>query len=204
MGLIKPILKEVQMQIIDRISAWELLQKHVQSQQLIRHALAVEAAMGYFARQFGEDEQPWRVIGLCHDIDYEQYPDEHLQHAREILQGAGWPEEYIRAVLSHGWSICTDVKPETRLEKTLFTVDELTGLVSASALVRPSKSILDMKAKSVKKKWNTKAFSAGVDRSIIEKGAQMLGMELNEVITWTITGMGEAADELGLRGNPGE
>ena len=192
------------MQHIDRSSAWELLHKHVHSQQLIRHALAVEAAMGYFARQFGEDEEPWRVIGLCHDIDYEQYPEEHLQHSRGILEEAGWPEQYIRAVQSHGWSICTDVKPETLLEKTLFTVDELTGLVSASALVRPSKSILDMKAKSVKKKWNAKAFSAGVDRSIIEQGADMLSMELNEVITWTIMGMREAADELGLRGEVGK
>ena len=186
---------------IDRDAALKLLHTHVASENLIKHALAVESAMAYFARQFGEDEQQWRVIGLCHDIDYEQYPDEHLQHAREMLEAAQWPEPYIRAVLSHGWSICTDVKPETRLEKTLFTVDELTGLVTASALVRPSRSILDMKAKSVKKKWNTKAFSAGVDRSIIERGAEMLGMELSEVITWTILGMREAAEELDLRGN---
>lgn len=188
------------MALVDRDSAWRLLKTHVTSEQLIKHAVAVEASMAYFARQFGEDEEQWRVIGICHDIDYEKYPDEHLQHARKLLEEADWPEYYIRAVLSHGWSICTDVKPETRLEKTLFTVDELTGLVSASALVRPSKSILDMKAKSVKKKWNSRAFSAGVDRSIIERGAAMLDMDLNEVITWTILGMREAADELGLRG----
>ncbi len=188
------------MALITRESAFELLKTHVKSEQLIRHALAVEAAMAYFARQFGDDEQEYRVIALCHDIDYEKYPDEHLARAGDMLKEAGWPEHYIRAVLSHGWSICTDVEPESRLEKTLFTVDELTGLVTASALVRPSKSILDMNAKSVKKKWNTRAFSAGVDRSIIEKGAGMLGMELNEVISWTIFGMREAADELELRG----
>lgn len=185
---------------IERKDALALLHEHVKQEQLIRHALAVEAAMAYFARQFGEDEQEYRVIALCHDIDYEKHPEEHLAHAARMLGEAHWPEEYIRAVLSHGWSICTDVEPKTKLEKTLFTVDELTGLVSASVLVRPSKSILDMKAKSVRKKWNTRAFSAGVDRSIIERGAEMLGMELNEVITWTILGMREAADELGLRG----
>ena len=185
---------------IERKDALALLHKHVKQEQLIRHALAVEAAMAYFARQFGEDEQEYRVIALCHDIDYEKHPEEHLTHAARMLEEAHWPEEYIRAVLSHGWGICTDVEPKTNLEKTLFTVDELTGLAAASALVRPSKSILDMKAKSVKKKWNTRAFSAGVDRSIIERGAEMLGMELNEVITWTILGMREAADELGLRG----
>ncbi len=186
---------------ITRESALELLHKHVKAQHLIRHALAVEAAMGYFARQFGDDEEEYRVIGLCHDIDYEKHPEEHLAYAASMLTDAGWPEGYVRAVLSHGWSICTDVEPRSRLEKTLFAVDELTGLVSASALVRPSKSILDMNAKSVKKKWNTRAFSAGVDRSVIERGAQMLEMELNDVITWTILGMRESADELGLRGN---
>jgi len=188
------------MALIDRESAWKLLREHVSSDQLIKHAVAVEAVMAYFARQFNEDEEEWRVIGICHDIDYEKYPEEHLQHARKLLEDAEWPEYYIRAVLSHGWLICTDVKPETRLERTLFTIDELTGLVAASALVRPSKSVLDMKAKSVKKKWNSKAFSAGVDREVIERGAQMLGMELGDVITWTILGMREAADELGLRG----
>ncbi len=186
---------------ITRDDALVLLKKHVASPHLIRHALAVESVMAYFARRFGEDEEFWRVIGLCHDIDYEQYPEEHLAHTREILEGEGWPESYIRAILSHGWSICTDIEPRSMLEKTLFTIDELTGLVTASALVRPSKSILDMKAKSVRKKWNTRAFSAGVDRSVIERGAVMLNMELNDVIDWTIKGMCEVADEIGLAGS---
>ncbi len=186
---------------ITRDEALALLKQHITSPQLIRHALAVEAVMAYFARQFGEDEEFWRVIGLCHDIDYEKYPEEHLAHTREILEEAGWPESYIRAILSHGWSICTDVPPKSKLEMTLFTIDELTGLVAASALVRPSKSILDMNAKSVRKKWNTRAFSAGVDRTIIERGADMLGMDLNEVITWTIMGMRDVADDIGLKGS---
>ena len=186
---------------VTRESAWELLNGHVHEDNLIRHALSVEAVMRYFAGEFGEDVEEWGVIGLCHDIDYEAYPTEHLSHAGEILQEAGWPQEYIRAVLSHGWGICSDVEPLTKLEKTLFTIDELTGLVAASALVRPSRSVLDMKVKSVKKKWNARAFSAGVDRSVIEKGAGMLGMELGQVIEWTIMGMRSVADEIGLKGS---
>lgn len=185
---------------VTREQAWELLTHYVKAPNLIAHARAVEAVMRYFAEQFGEDAEQWGVIGLCHDIDYELYPDEHCVRSADILKQAGWPDEYIRAVQSHGWTICSDIQPQTRLEKTLFTIDELTGLVAATALVRPSKSILDMHAKSVKKKWKSKAFSAGVDRSIIEKGAGMLGMELSEVIEWTILGMRPVADELGLSG----
>lgn len=185
---------------ISREEAFELLGSHVKSSQLIGHALAVEAVMRYFAARFEEDVELWGIIGLCHDIDYEEYPDEHCRKAVDILQEASWPEEYIRAVVSHGWGICSEVEPQTRMEKTLYTIDELTGLVSATALVRPSRSILDMGAKSVKKKWKTKAFSAGVDRSVIERGAQMLGMELSEVIEWTILGMRPVASQLGLAG----
>lgn len=186
---------------ISRDQAWTLLTKHVHSESLIRHALAVEAGMRYFARQFGEDPEEWGVVGLCHDLDFEEYPDQHCIKVRSLLEAAGWPESYIRAVQSHGWKLCCDIEPLTPMEKTLFTIDELTGLISATALVRPSKSIMDMTAKSVKKKWNTKAFSAGVDRSIIELGASLLGMELAEVITWTILGMREAAEELDLQGS---
>lgn len=185
---------------ISREEAYELLKAHVKSSQLIGHALAVEAVMRYFASKFEEDVELWGIIGLCHDIDYEEYPQEHCSKAVDILQEASWPEEYIRAVVSHGWGICSEVEPQTRMEKTLYTIDELTGLVSATALVRPSKSLLDMGAKSVKKKWKTKAFSAGVDRSVIERGAQMLGMELSEVIEWTIQGMRPVASQLGLAG----
>ncbi len=186
---------------IIRQEALELLHKHVKKEALLRHAFSVEAVMRYFAKQFGEDEEEWGVIGLCHDIDYEKHPEEHLGFAGEMLREAGWPETYIRAVLSHGWGICSDVEPVTRLEKTLFTIDELTGLITASALVRPSKSVLDMKVKSVKKKWNVKAFSAGVDRDVITRGAEMLGMELPQVIEWSIMGMRSAAEAIGLKGS---
>ena len=118
-----------------------------------------------------------------------------------MLREAGWPEEYIRAVVSHGWGICSGVEPMTRLEKTLYTIDELTGLVAASALVRPSKSILDLPVKSVTKKWKDKAFAAGADRSVIEKGAAMLGVELTELIGDTIDGMRSEAEAIGLKGN---
>jgi len=188
------------MSTITREEAWKLLTTHVTQPALLKHALSVEAVMRYFAGQFGEDAEEWGVVGLCHDIDYEKYPEEHLDHARGMLEEAGLPEPFIRAVLSHGWGICSDVEPISRMEKTLFTIDELTGLVTASALVRPSRSVLDMNVKSVKKKWNTRAFSAGVDRSVIERGAAMLGMELSQVIEWTILGMRTVADEIGLAG----
>ncbi len=184
-----------------REDAWALLTKYVTSENLRRHALAVEAVMRHMARKRGEDEELWGVVGLIHDVDYERYPEAHLRHAPEILEEHGWPPDLIRAVLSHGWGICTDVEPRTDLEKTLFAIDELTGLVSAAALVRPSRSILDLPVKSVRKKWKDKAFAAGVDRSILEKGAAMLGLELNELIGDTIVGMQAVAAELGLRGN---
>ena len=185
-----------------RENAWILFKKFNKSESLTKHALAVEAVMRYMARKYGEDEEKWGIIGLMHDLDYEKYPDQHCQKTEEILNKEEWPEDYIRAVLSHGWGIVTEVKPESLLEKVLFTIDELTGLVVTSALVRPSKSILDIKAKSVRKKWKDKRFAAGVDRSIIEKGAEMLDIELNDVITDTIMGMRDVADEIGLKGNP--
>lgn len=184
-----------------REATWALVQEYLPSEQMRRHSLAVEAVMRYLARKSGEDEEMWGVIGLAHDIDYEKFPEEHCKRAPEILSGAGWPEEYIRAVVSHGWGICSDVEPVTRLEKTLYTIDELTGLVAAAALVRPSKSILDLPVKSVTKKWKDKAFAAGADRSVIEKGAAMLGVELNELIGDTIEGMRNEAEAIGLKGN---
>jgi predicted hydrolase (HD superfamily) len=159
--------------------------------------------MRHFARKFGEDEEMWGAVGLIHDIDYEQFPDQHCKKCADILGSAGWPPEYLHAVQSHGWGICSDVEPVHRMEKVLFATDELTGLITATALVRPSRSILDMTAKSVKKKWGAKAFSAGVDRGIIEKGAAMLGMELSDLITETVLGMRTAAKDLDLEGNPG-
>jgi len=185
-----------------REEAWSLFKKYNESESLTKHALAVEAVMRYMARKYNEDEEKWGIIGLIHDLDYEKYPEMHCKKTEEILNQEGWPEEYVRAVISHGWGIVTDVKPESLLEKVLFTIDELTGLVVTSALVRPSKSILDMKTKSVKKKWKDKRFAAGVDRSIIEKGALMLDLEISDVITDTIMGMREVADSIGLKGDP--
>lgn len=185
-----------------RETALALLREFNQSESLIKHALAVEAVMRRFARQRGQDEEKWGIVGLVHDLDYEKFPDQHCRKTEEILRERRWPEEYIRAVVSHGWGICSDVKPESEMEKVLFAVDELTGLVTTSALVRPSKSVLDMEASSVKKKWKDKRFAAGVDRSIIEKGAAMLGMDLPALITETILGMREVAEDIGLRGTP--
>ncbi len=182
-----------------REDAWRLLNEYNKSESLIKHALAVEGVMRYFARKLGEDEEMWGVIGLVHDLDYEQFPKQHCKKTEEILKENGWPEDYVRAVISHGWGICTDVEPKTQLEKILYTIDELTGLVVTSALVRPSKSVMDIKAKSVKKKWKDKRFAAGVDRSIIEKGAGMLGMDLTELMTDTIMGMRDVAEEIGLK-----
>lgn len=184
-----------------REEAHRLLTEYNQNESLIKHALAVEGVMRYFARKRGDDEEKWGVIGLVHDLDYERFPSEHCTKTERILKERGWPEEYIRAVISHGWGICSDVEPRTDLEKVLYAVDELTGLVATTALVRPSKSVLDTPAKSVLKKWKDKRFAAGVDRSIIEKGAQMLGVELSELVEDTIMGMREVAEAIGLKGN---
>ena len=185
-----------------REDAWALLTKYNKNENLINHALAVEAVMAHFAEKFGEDDpEKWRVIGLIHDVDYEQYPEEHCHKAREILEVEKWPEDYIRAVQSHGWKICTDVEPVERMEKVLYTIDELTGFIVATALMRPSKSIIDLTTKSVLKKWKQKSFAAGVKREVIEEGAELLGMDISEVIEETIQGMQSVADELGLRGN---
>lgn len=185
-----------------RATALELLKEFNQSDSLIKHALAVEAVMRHFARRRGQDEEKWGIVGLVHDLDYEKFPDQHCRKTEEILRARNWPEEFIRAVVSHGWGICSDVKPESEMEKVLFAVDELTGLVTTSALVRPSKSVMDMEAASVRKKWKDKRFAAGVDRSIIEKGAAMLGMDLPALITETILGMREVAEDIGLKGTP--
>ena len=185
----------------DRQEAFRLLCEYNKSDSLIKHALAVEAVMRYFARKCGANEDKWGIVGLVHDLDYEQFPDQHCKKTEEILRQHEWPEEYIRAVVSHGWGICSDVEPVSEMEKVLYAIDELTGLVVTSALVRPSKSIMDMKTKSVKKKWKDKRFAAGVDRSIIQRGCDMLGMELTELITDTIQGMREVAAEIGLKGD---
>lgn len=185
-----------------REDAFSLLKEYNQNEALIKHALAVEAVMRYCARKRGQDEDEWGVIGLIHDLDYEQFPDQHCRKSEEILRSRNWPGEYIRAVVSHGWGLCSDVEPQTELEKVLYAADELTGLVAATALVRPSKSVMDVNAKSVQKKWKNRAFAAGVNRDVIEKGAGMLGIELSELITDVIMGMREVAEEIGLKGSP--
>ena len=184
-----------------REQALEMLREYNQSDSLLKHAYTVEGVMRYIARKREEDEEKWGVIGLIHDLDYEKHPDQHCTKTREILEAHNWPEEYIRAAVSHGWGICSDVEPKTTLEKTLYAIDELTGLVTASALVRPSKSVMDTSVKSVRKKWKTPSFAAGVDRSIVEKGAEMLGISIEELIEDTIKGMQEVADVIGLKGN---
>ena len=185
-----------------RQEALELLHQYNESDSLRKHAYAVEGVMRFIGRKREQDEETWGIIGLIHDLDYEKFADQHCQKTGEILREHGWPEEHIRAALSHGWGICSDVAPETELEKVLYAIDELTGLVATTALIRPSKSVMDVQVKSVKNKWKDKRFAAGVDRSIIEKGAQMLGVSLEELINDTIKGMQEVAEAIGLKGNP--
>lgn len=178
--------------------AWDMLKEYTKGEQLLVHAKEVSGVMQRFARNAGEDEALWGAVGLLHDIDYEMYPDEHCQKAREILAGFNVDESFVRAVVSHGWGICSEEEPVSRMEKTLFTIDELTGIVHACAILRPSHSVMDLELKSVKKKYKTRAFAAGCSRDIIEKGAEMLGMPLDEIINETILGMRDVAEEIGL------
>ncbi len=175
-----------------------LLKKYNSDNYLINHALSVEGVMRFMAEKNSEDVEKWGVIGLIHDIDFEQFPGQHCAKVKEILEEHSWPEEYIRAVTSHGWNICTDVKPETKLEQTLYAVDELTGLIYACALVRPSRSVKDLTTKSVKKKWKNKKFAAGVNREVISDGAKMLNVEVDDLIKDVIDGMNEIADDIGM------
>ena len=183
----------------NRDEALALFKEFNTTASLISHALAVEGVMRYMARKHNEDEDKWGIVGLIHDLDYEKYPDRHCTKTGEILTERNWPEEYIRAAVSHGWGICSAVEPKTLLEKTLYAVDELTGLITACALVRPSKSVMDLKVKSVRKKWKQKGFAAGADRGIIETGAGLLGIEISELISDTIAGMRDVAGEIGLK-----
>jgi putative nucleotidyltransferase with HDIG domain len=175
-----------------REEAYRLLCELTTSDALRKHALAVEAVMRHFARKHGEDEELWGVVGLLHDLDYERFPEAHCHKSAEILAERGWPGVIIRAVVSHGWGICSEVEPVSLMEKVLYAVDELTGFVTAAALVRPSRSLLDLEVSSVRRKWKEKRFAAGVDRALIERGAALLGMELGALIGETILGMREA------------
>ena len=184
----------------NREQAFELLKRYNKSDSLIKHALSVEGVMRHFARLNNEDIVKWGIIGLLHDIDYEMYPNEHCVKARSILEEEGYPEEYIHAIQSHGWGLCIDIEPIHKMENILFTIDELTGLITATALMRPSKSVLDLEVKSVKKKWSQKSFAAGVNREVISLGAERMKMDISAILGETIKGMQSVAEEIGLKG----
>jgi putative nucleotidyltransferase with HDIG domain len=177
-----------------------LFKKHNKDEMYFRHALAVEATMKHFARHYGENEELWARVGLLHDIDWEttqSVENGHPVKGGEMLREAGYDEEFIRAVLAHGWDF-SGVEPITKMEKTLFTIDELTGFVTAVALVRPSKSLADLEVKSVKKKWKDKAFARGVDRDVIERGGKLMGEQLEWLIENTIAALRPIERDLGL------
>lgn len=177
--------------------AERLIKANVTEQHLFTHARAVSAAMGAMAEHFGADKAHWEAVGYLHDVDYEKFSEEHLAHTRELLSGEDIDESDIRAILSHGYGICTDVEPQTYMEKSLFTVDELTGIVQAASLMRPT-GITDLEVKSLKKKYKDKKFAAKCSREVIDKGCAMLGMPIADVMAIVIKGMQAYADELGI------
>ena len=185
------------MAVLNMELAKELVAQHVTAPHLYEHAQAVSAAMAAMARHFGADEALWAAVGYAHDVDYEEHPEEHLQHTRPILEAAGVEEELIRAILAHGWGACTDVEPITDMEKSLYTVDSLTGLVSAAARMRPL-GIMDLEVSSLKKKFQDKKFAAKIERPLIKQGCEMLGMEMGDVMAIVIEGMKPYAAELGI------
>lgn len=176
---------------IDRESAFELLKKYNKEPFHIQHALTVEGVMKWYANElgYGDDADYWATVGLLHDIDFELYPEQHCKKAPELLREGGVGDDIIHSVCSHGYGICCDIKPEHEMEKVLFAVDELTGLIGAAALMRPSKSVVDMEVKSVKKKYKDKKFAAGCSRDVIESGAKELGVELDKLFDDTIMAM---------------
>jgi len=181
-----------------RDEALALYKEYNESDSLTKHALAVEGVMRHYAAKYGEDVEKWGVVGLLHDLDYEKFPDQHCAKSAEILRENDIDEEIIHAVVSHGYGICSDVAPEHIMEKVLYTTDELTGLINAAALMRPSKSVMDLAYKSVIKKYKTPTFAAGVDRSVIEKGCILLDTDLQSVIEEVILAMRSVADDIGL------
>ena len=176
---------------LTRQQAWDLLTKYNHEPFHLRHALTVEAVMGWFARElgYGDREEFWRLVGLLHDLDFEQWPEEHCVKAKELMEREGLDPALIHAVVCHGYGICSDVEPEHEMEKVLFAADELTGLIGAAALMRPSRSVQDMELKSLKKKFKDKKFAAGCSRETIEKGAQLLGWELDDLLDRTLQAM---------------
>lgn len=179
------------MTVLTREQAWELLTKYNKDPFHLRHALTVEGIMRYFAREldYGDQENFWGNVGLLHDLDFELYPEEHCIKSQELMREAGLSEDIVHATASHGYAIAVDIKPEHEMEKILYACDELTGLIGACALMRPSKSVQDMELKSVKKKYKALNFAAGCSRPVIERGAEMLGWSLDDLITRTILAM---------------
>ena len=183
---------------ISREAAWAALRKYNQEPFHLQHALTVEGVMQWYAKElgYGDDAEFWGIVGLLHDIDFERWPEEHCQKAPELLREAGCGEDIIHAVCSHGYGLCCDVAPEHEMEKVLFAADELTGLIWAAALMRPSKSTKDMELKSLKKKYKSKGFAAGCSREVIQRGADQLGWDLAKLLTMTLQAMAESEDEI--------
>ena len=186
------------MEQITREQAYDLLKEYNKDPFHLQHALTVEAVMKWYAKElgYGEEAQYWGIVGLLHDIDFEQYPDQHCIKAPELLREGGASEDIIHAVVSHGYGITVDVAPEHEMEKVLFAADELTGLIWAAALMRPSKSTKDMELKSLKKKYKSKGFAAGCSRDVIERGALQLGWDLDKLLTMTLEAMKATEDEI--------
>ena len=174
-----------------RAQAWDLLRKYNEEPFHLRHAITVEHVMGWFARElgYGEEAEYWSLVGLLHDLDFERWPEEHCKKSQELMRQAGVDESMIRSTASHGWGLCVDIRPEHEMEKVLYATDELTGLIGAAALMRPSKSVSDMELKSLKKKFKDKKFAAGCSRDVIASGAELLGWELDELLDRTLKAM---------------
>ena len=181
---------------MERNDAINLLKKYNKEEFHLRHAYTVEGVMRYFAKENGEDEDFWGLVGLLHDVDFEQYPEEHCKKAPELLKEINAPEEMVRAICSHGYGICSDIEPKLEMEKILFATDELTGLIWAAAKMRPSKSTKDMEVSSLKKKFKDKKFAAGCSRDIIREGAERLGWTLDELFEKTILAMRDCEDKV--------
>lgn len=183
--------------MVSRDEAEKLLRKYNPNEALVYHAFCVEQTMARFATEYGHDAEYWALVGLLHDIDWGMFPEEHCKKAPELLKEIGVDDAFIHAVCSHGWGLCSDIEPRLFMEKVLYTIDELTGLVYATALMRPER-MQGMSVKSVKKKWSSKGFAAGVNRDLIAQGAQMLDIPLEHIITLTIEAMEKASDKIGL------
>lgn len=184
--------------MVERERALALLKEYTKSETLIRHGLTVEAIMRHFAEKNGEDPAYWGAVGLLHDVDYERYPEEHCRKAVELLEQAGYDAAFIHAVVSHGYGLVTEVEPTLYMEKVLYTVDELSGLITATAILRPSHSVMDLETGSVKKKFKDKKFAAGVNREVILRGCEMLELPLDRVIDECLAGMRRCHESLGL------